>query len=76
MFRPHYNNPSSLNLAANCCVNSLFVEDEDDMRLVANEKKIMLLLKLSHPRDASDALMHREDLKGLIKIFLNVQVKG
>ena len=68
MFRPHYNNPSSPNLAANCCVNR-FVVDEDDMRLVANEKKIMLLLKLSHPRDANDALMHREDLKGLKQNF-------
>ena len=40
---------SSLNLhplqAANYCRNSRLVVDEDDLKWVANEKKIMLFLK-------------------------------
>ena len=31
--------------AANCCRNSRLVVDEDDLKWVANEKKILLLLK-------------------------------
>ena len=65
---------------ANCCRNSRLAVDEDDLKCVANEKKILLLLKqfhenfhskthsrrkISHFSDMQkDVLMHREDLKG------------
>ena len=66
--------------AANYCRNSRLVVDEDDLKLVANERKISLILKssmkicvskpprckkLSHFSEMqNDALMHRESSKG------------
>ena len=60
----------------NCCRNSRLVVDEDDLKWVANDKKVLLLLKqfqenvrsetprcrkLSHFLELkNDALMHRE----------------
>ena len=66
--------------AANCCRNSRLVVDEDDLKWVANEKNVLLLLKQSHKKIYSktlryrklgnssemrnDALMHREGSNG------------
>ena len=66
--------------AANCCRNSRLVVDEDDLKWVTNEKKILLFLKqlqencgfkttscrkLSNFSEMqNDTLMHREGLKG------------
>ena len=67
-------------LGANCCRNSRLVVNEDDLKWLENEKNISLLSKqfrenirfktpgcgkLGHSSEMqSDALMHREGLKG------------